>query len=49
VLFTSRRDIMGALTNHRATTVAGWISAAVIVALNLLLIFRTFGGIVPGL
>jgi manganese transport protein len=49
VLFTARRDIMGALVNHRVTTIVGWISAAVIVLLNLLLIYRTFGGVVPGL
>ena len=49
VLFTSRRDLMGVLVNHRATTVAGWTCAAVIVVLNVLLIYTTLGGTIPGL
>jgi manganese transport protein len=48
VLFTSRRAIMGALVNHRFTTAAGWACASVIIALNALLIYRTFGGPLPG-
>jgi manganese transport protein len=49
VMFTSRRDIMGVLTNHPITKVAAWASAVVIVALNILLIYSTFGGVIPGL
>jgi manganese transport protein len=48
VLFTSRRSIMGALVNHRFTTAAGWLCASVIIVLNALLIYRTFGGPLPG-
>jgi manganese transport protein len=48
VIFTSRPSIMGALTNHRLTTVAAWFCAAVIVVLNVLLIYRTLGGFLPG-
>src|SRR4051812_21458021 len=42
VLFTSRRDVMGTLANHRATTVAASLVAAVIVALNVFLLVQTF-------
>ena len=49
VLFTSRRDLMGILTNHRVTTIVGWGCVAVIVVLNLLLIYTTLGGTIPGL
>ena len=43
VMFTSRRDIMGVLRNHRATTVAAIGVATVIVSLNVFLIVQTFG------
>jgi manganese transport protein len=43
VLFTSRRDIMGALVNHRATTVVAAVVALVISGLNLFLLGQTFG------
>ena len=49
VMFTSRRDLMGILTNHRVTTIVGWGCAAVIVVLNVLLIYTTLGGTIPGL
>jgi manganese transport protein len=49
VMFTARRDLMGVLVNHRLTTAAGWICAVIIVALNLLLIYSTLGGTIPGL
>jgi manganese transport protein len=35
---------MGADANHRATTAAAWLIAAVISALNLLLIYLTVAG-----
>lgn len=41
VVFTARRDIMGALVNHRLTTVAASLSAAAIVVLNLYLLYQT--------
>jgi manganese transport protein len=48
MLFTSNREVMGVLVNHWLTTVAGWLCVAIIVALNLLLIFTTLGGHIPG-
>jgi manganese transport protein len=38
VLFTSRRDLMGELVNHKVTTIIAWMIAALIVILNLYLI-----------
>src|SRR5262249_42454504 len=49
IMFPSRHDLMGALVNRRATTVAGWACAGVIVVLNVLLIYTTLGGHIPGL
>jgi manganese transport protein len=42
VMFTSRRDVMGALVNHRITTVLSVGIAAVISALNVFLLYETF-------
>ncbi len=45
VLFTRRRDLMGVLTNHRVTTVVTSIIAALIIALNMFLLYElVFGG-----
>jgi manganese transport protein len=44
VLITSRRDVMGPLVNHMATTVLASVVAAMIIALNLFLLYRTFFG-----
>ncbi len=44
VLFTRRRDVMGALVNTRLTTLAATAVAAVIVALNVALVVLTFSG-----
>jgi manganese transport protein len=44
VWFTSRRAVMGPLVNHPVTTVAAGLVAALIVALNLLLLYDTFFG-----
>jgi manganese transport protein len=41
VWFTARRDIMGPLVNHRLTTLAASIAAALIVVLNLYLLYQT--------
>jgi manganese transport protein len=49
MLFTSRRDLMGVLVNRWVTNVVGWACAAVIVALNVLLVYTTLGGTIPGL
>src|ERR671937_799110 len=43
VIFTSRRDVMGALVNARVTTVAASLVAAVIIAVHLFLLAQTFG------
>lgn len=44
VWFTARRDIMGVLVNHRATTLVASIVAGLIIALNLFLLYQTFFG-----
>jgi manganese transport protein len=44
VYFTSRKEIMGVLVNHRVTTIVASIVAALIVALNLFLLYQTFFG-----
>jgi manganese transport protein len=44
VMFTSRRDIMGVLVNRRVTTVAASLVAAVIISLNLFLLYQLFTG-----
>ncbi len=49
IMFTSRRDLMGVLTNHIVTTIVGWGCAVLIVVLNILLIYTTLGGSIPGL
>jgi len=43
VLFTARRDVMGPLVNRRLTTIVASAVVAVIVALNIFLLVRTFG------
>src|SRR5215213_5847327 len=45
VLFTSRRDVMGELVNHRVTTTTAWVVAVLISALNVFLLLRTFGAV----
>lgn len=41
VVYTSRKDIMGVLVNRRSTTIAASVVAALIVALNLFLLYQT--------
>jgi manganese transport protein len=43
VVFTSKRDIMGVLVNHRLTVAAASVVAALICALNIFLLAQTFG------
>jgi manganese transport protein len=43
VMFTARRDVMGVLVNHRATTAVAAVVAALISALNIFLLLQTFG------
>src|SRR6266498_349663 len=44
VMFTSRRDIMGTLVNQRITTMAASLAAALIIALNHILLYKIFFG-----
>ena len=44
VLLTRRADIMGALVNRRATTLAASVVAALIIGLNGFLLYQTFFG-----
>jgi manganese transport protein len=43
VIFTSRRDVMGGLVNHKITTWIAVVVAALISALNIFLLAQTFG------
>jgi manganese transport protein len=43
IWFTSRRDLMGQFVNRRITTSVACVVAAVIIALNVLLLVQTFG------
>jgi len=44
IRFTADRRLMGALANHRLTTLVASVLAALIVALNLFLLWTTFAG-----
>ncbi len=44
VIFTSRRDLMGVLVNQKGTTIIASLIAALIIALNLFLLYETFLG-----
>ncbi|MEK5230445.1 Nramp family divalent metal transporter [Lysinibacillus sp. FSL K6-0232] len=44
VMFTSKRSIMGSLVNHRLITVLGWLVAAIVVVLNVYLLWETIFG-----
>jgi manganese transport protein len=44
VMFTGRKDVMGVLVNRRSTTVLASLAAAIIVLLNLYLLYQTFFG-----
>ncbi len=44
VMFTSRKEVMGVLVNRRSTTLLAGLSAAIIVVLNLYLLYQTFFG-----
>jgi manganese transport protein len=48
VYFTRRRDVMGQLVNRRSTSALAIASAAIILMLNILLLYQTFGGRLPG-
>ena len=42
VMFTSRLDVMGVLVNHKITTIVTGVIAALIIGLNMFLLFQTF-------
>jgi len=44
VLFTGNRNIMGQFANNRATRVLAWATTALIVALNVVLVYQTLMG-----
>ncbi len=44
VMFTRRKDLMGVLVNHRLTTIIASIVAALIISLNIFLLYQTFFG-----
>jgi manganese transport protein len=48
IIFTHNRDIMGALVNRRLTTALASLCASLIVLLNVVLLYQTFGGRLPG-
>jgi manganese transport protein len=42
IMFTRRRDLMGVLVNRRITTILVSLAAAIIIALNVYLLYQTF-------
>ncbi len=44
IIFTSRKDLMGVLVNHRITTFLACLAAGVIIFLNILLLVQIFSG-----
>jgi manganese transport protein len=44
IMFTRNPTIMGSLVNRRLTTVLAVVCAAVILSLNIVLLYTTFGG-----
>jgi manganese transport protein len=49
VIFTRRRDIMGAFANGRLVNAGAILGTAVILVLNVILLLQTFGANIPGL
>ena len=47
VIFTSRRAIMGTLVNAKLTSVLAIVCSVFILALNIVLLYQTFGGPMP--
>ncbi len=47
VIFTRRGDLMGSLVNHRLVTVLAVLCTAVILVLNVVLIYQSVGGALP--
>lgn len=42
IMFTSRRDLMGSLVNTKLTTVLASLSGAIILLLNIVLLYLVF-------
>jgi manganese transport protein len=49
ILFTRNPALMGTLVNRRSTTILAILCAALILLLNAVLLYQTFGGELPGL
>jgi manganese transport protein len=49
LIFTRRKDIMGAFANSRLTNIAAVVGALLILTLNAILLLQTFGANIPGL
>jgi manganese transport protein len=49
LIFTRRKDIMGAFVNSRLMNIAAVIGALLILTLNAVLLLQTFGVNIPGL
>jgi manganese transport protein len=47
IMFTRNRAIMGTLVNHPAVTALAIVCATVILFLNAVLLYQTFGGHLP--
>jgi len=48
IIFTGRRDLMGAFTNGRLTRIAATTGTVVVLALNVFLIVQAIGAALPG-
>jgi len=44
IMLTRRRDLMGDLVNGRRTNLLAYVTIGVILGLNALLLYQTFGG-----
>ncbi len=49
LIFTGRKDVMGAFANSRVTNAAAVAGTAVVLSLNIVLIAQTLGIPIPGL
>ena len=49
LIFTRRKDIMGAFVNSRLTNIAAVVGALLILTLNAILLLQSFGVNIPGL
>jgi manganese transport protein len=42
LLLTGRQQVMGSFANHKTTRLLGWLTVAIIISLNLFLLWQTF-------